>query len=258
MIKVNLMDLLKKLEEIGIKTVYDDSQCFSDKEVSNDYSNIERTKRNNMYFLVVYKGYNYGTGILTRDYESDILTFLKLNKFGCQAGYCGCPWYFVDIENRKYKPGRPGLSYGRVVGNHAITLNEFLLIYEIFNNHEEEPAFRREYDLETPLCFCIKHDNMADVDFYLDKEGFTSHLMSKRFTVENKDSKWSDYRFISIENKMFEPVLPGYMWQFRVVGLKVITFSEFITIYKIYKKYEGLESLTMEDGYDFREWRELI
>ena len=154
----------------------------------------------------------------------------------------------MDIENRIYKPGRPGLSYGREIGNHAITLNEFLLIYEIFNNHEEEPAFKREYDLETPLCFCIKHDNMTDVDFYLDKEGFTSHLMSMSCTIENKYSEWNNYRFISIENKVFEPVLPGYIKNFRVIGLKVITFYEFITIYKIYKKYERRELLTVEDG----------
>ena len=172
--------------------------------------------------------------------------------FSCQAGFWGCPWYFVDIENKKYKPGRPGLSYGRVIGNHAITLNEFLLIYAIYSKYEVEPIFVREYDLEKPLCFCIKHDNMTDVDFYLDKEGFTSHLMSKTCTIENKYNEWNNYRLISIEDKIFEPVLPGYINQFRVIGLKVITFSEFIAIYKIYRKYERKDLFEMEDGHDFR------
>lgn len=219
------------------------------KEMKDD----EFGKRSNMYFLVVYKGYNYGTGIFERDYKNDILTFFKLNKYGCQAGFWECPWYFVDIENKDYKPGRPGLCYGRVIGNHAITLNEFLLIQAIFNCHEVEPAFKKEYDFDKPLYYCIKHDDMTDVDFYLDKEGFSSHLMSKSCTIENKYSEWNNHRFISIENKEFEPVLPGYIKQFRVIGLKVITFFEFITIYKIYKKYEGKDLFVMEDGYDFRD-----
>ena len=72
-------------------------------------------------------------------------------------------------------------------------------------------------------------------------------------TIENKYSAWNKHRFISIENKEFEPVLPGYIKQFRVIGLKVITFFEFITIYKIYKKYEGKDLFVMEDGHDFRD-----
>lgn len=219
----------------------------------------ERSIRNNMYFLVAYDNdYNYPIGEFKDDYKNDILTFFNLNKYSCQAGFWGCPWYFVDIENNKYKPGSPGKSYGRVIGNHAITLNEFLLINEIFNNHENELVFEKEYYFDKPLYYCIKHDNITDVDFFLDKEGFSSHLMSKSSIIENKYSKWSNYRFISIENKEFEPVLPGCIKDFRVIGLKVITFFEFITIYRIFKKYEGKDLFIMEDGYDLRDKIELM
>ena len=70
--KSYLIDLLKKFDECGIKTEYNKPK---------DYDNYEKIKKDNMYFLVVYKWFNYGTGIFTEDYDNDMLTFFKLNEF---------------------------------------------------------------------------------------------------------------------------------------------------------------------------------
>ena len=87
-----------------------------------------------LYYLVSYDdGYNYGSIDNTKN---ELLSFLKDEHFSCQGGFWGCPWCFIDIENKKYYPGRPGVSYGRVIGNHAITFEEFLTIYHIFKKYE--------------------------------------------------------------------------------------------------------------------------
>ncbi len=68
--------------------------------------------------------------------ENGIIHFLKAEGFRCAAGYWGCPWYFVDIGQKMFKPGRPGVSYGKVIGNHAITFDEFKSIYEIYKKYD--------------------------------------------------------------------------------------------------------------------------
>ena len=69
------------------------------------------------------------------DDEYDFITFLKTNEFRCEGGNYGCPWVFVDIKRKIYKPGRPGVSYGSVIGNREITILEFIKIYK---NHYDK------------------------------------------------------------------------------------------------------------------------
>ena len=38
--------------------------------------------------------------------------------------------------NKKYRPGRPGVAYGSVVGGHAITFKEFKIIYNIYKKYD--------------------------------------------------------------------------------------------------------------------------
>ena len=73
-----------------------------------------------IYFLVYY---DCGSNLDIDD--NPFLDYLKKEEFDCEAGFWGCPWYFVDIEDKTYKPGRPGVSYGKVIGEHAITVEEF-------------------------------------------------------------------------------------------------------------------------------------
>ena len=88
------------------------------------------------YFLVCYDGgYKNGetrSGELT---NKEILKFFVEEGFECDAGYWGCPWYFVNIVNKKYKPGRPGVSYGKVIGDHGITFKEFKIINDIYKKY---------------------------------------------------------------------------------------------------------------------------
>jgi len=88
--------------------------------------------------------------------DDRIINFLKRENFKCTAGNYGCPWYFINIENKIYKPGRPGVEYGYVIGNHAITFYEFAQIYEMYKKYkgkelldmsiEESPARKITFD----------------------------------------------------------------------------------------------------------------
>ena len=69
--------------------------------------------------------------------EDNLLELLKEEEFDCMAGSWGCPWYFIDIEYKTYKPGRPGVCYGKVIGEHAITFNEFKTIYDIYKKYDD-------------------------------------------------------------------------------------------------------------------------
>lgn len=89
------------------------------------------------YFLVKYDdGYNYGRTRFGEPTNNELLEYLGAEHFSCAAGYWGCPWYYVNIVNKKYRPGRPGLSYGKVIGEHAITLEEFKIIYNIYKKYK--------------------------------------------------------------------------------------------------------------------------
>ena len=68
--------------------------------------------------------------------DNRIINFLKRENFKCTAGNYGCPWYFINIENKIYKPGRPGVEYGHVIGNQAIKLREFVKIYRIYRKYQ--------------------------------------------------------------------------------------------------------------------------
>ena len=76
----------------------------------------------NVYFLVKCK--------------NKIINYLEKEGFRCTAGNYGCPWYFVDIKEKIYKPGRPGVEYGYVIGDQAITLREFVKIYRIYRKYQ--------------------------------------------------------------------------------------------------------------------------
>ena len=88
----------------------------------------------NNYFLVSYDDHHGNIG----DEHNEVIKFLKDNNFCCAAGYWGMPWLFVDINNKIYLPGRPGVSYGKVIGNHTITFEDFKTIFDIFEKYEKQ------------------------------------------------------------------------------------------------------------------------
>lgn len=68
--------------------------------------------------------------------DSEFINFLKSEGFRCKYGFGDCPWAWVNIEHKTYGRGRPGVKYANAIGGHAITVEEFMMIYKIFKKYE--------------------------------------------------------------------------------------------------------------------------
>ena len=72
------------------------------------------------------------------DYYSEFMSWLRSEGFRCgvQKKNWGCSWIFVSITNKMFAFGMPGIKVVQPVGDHAITIHEFKMIYEIFKKYE--------------------------------------------------------------------------------------------------------------------------
>ena len=94
---------------------------------------------------------------LEDSYNSPIYEWLKKEGFsswGRKGTYC-MDWIYINILSKIYAPGMPGVGITSVVGDHAITFEEFLTIYNIYKKYdgfdvlkmtqEEQDKFDREH-----------------------------------------------------------------------------------------------------------------
>lgn len=73
--------------------------------------------------------------------ENDAPFFKWLRSEGFRYGWCKghyevCSWAFVDITRKLYACGMPGVEITPPIGNHAITIPEFMTIYTIYKKYE--------------------------------------------------------------------------------------------------------------------------
>jgi hypothetical protein len=59
----------------------------------------------------------------------------------CKGHYSNCPWMYIDITRKLYAYGMPGIAIVPVIGEHAITLDEFKTIYAIYKKYEGKELF---------------------------------------------------------------------------------------------------------------------
>ena len=81
-------------------------------------------------------------------------------------------WVFVNLNGRTYTRGVGGIQTGRPLNRHAITFDEFKLIFDVYEKYGEGNALDK-----------IVEDVYAK---YKDKEIFTFH--SERFDLEKPES----------------------------------------------------------------------
>lgn len=72
------------------------------------------------------------------DTSSSVYDWLKSEgfKFAGYKGSFGLRWVHVNITRKQYAYGMPGICFAQPIGNHAITLDEFKTIYEIYKKYE--------------------------------------------------------------------------------------------------------------------------
>lgn len=100
---------------------------------------------------------DYGCFLVCDDslanYDSEFINWLRANGFKSTPYSVNwrCNWAFVNMKQKLYALGRPGVSYAQVVYDHAITIEEFKIIYGIFSKYEGKETFvfykeRFDYD----------------------------------------------------------------------------------------------------------------
>ena len=60
---------------------------------------------------------------------------------GYHGNYGVCDWLYVSITRKVYAYGMPGVALTTAIGNHAITLDEFMTIYRIYKKYEGKELF---------------------------------------------------------------------------------------------------------------------
>lgn len=84
---------------------------------------------------------------LKRGYESSFVKFLHSEGFktcGRKGYYSGIDWIYVNINNKRYAFGVPGVAVTEPVGEHAITIEEFRVVYEIYKKYDSEQPLNME------------------------------------------------------------------------------------------------------------------
>lgn len=74
-------------------------------------------------------------------------------RYGGYHGNYGCSWVYVDITDKLYAYGMPGIPVVQAIGNHAITAEEFKTIYGIYKKYSGKEVFvfkteKFDYDQE--------------------------------------------------------------------------------------------------------------
>nr|MBQ4455597.1 hypothetical protein [Clostridia bacterium] len=74
--------------------------------------------------------------------DSKFISFLRDEGFKGKYGFWDCPWIWVNIETKVYGRGRPGVKYCNAIGDHAITIDEFMTMYNIYKKYLGLPALQ--------------------------------------------------------------------------------------------------------------------
>ena len=56
--------------------------------------------------------------------------------WGRKGTFLGVDWIYINITSKVFAPGMPGVGITRVIANHAITLDEFMTIYNIYKKYD--------------------------------------------------------------------------------------------------------------------------
>lgn len=54
------------------------------------------------------------------------------------------PWVYVNINSKLYARGMPGIGIAETLGDHAVTIDEFKTIYNIYKKYEGMSVLQME------------------------------------------------------------------------------------------------------------------
>ncbi|MBR4272815.1 MAG: hypothetical protein IKQ30_08255 [Bacteroidales bacterium] len=83
------------------------------------------------------------------DMDAPFYKWLDKNHFKhawYKGHYSSCDWVFINITNKLYAYGMPGIEIIKPIGNHAITIDEFMQIYNIYEKYKGLSTLEFEED----------------------------------------------------------------------------------------------------------------
>ena len=86
---------------------------------------------------------------LSQGWNAPLYQWLKDEGFvswGRKGTYPGVDWIFINPTSKVFAPGMPGVGITSVICGHAITLDEFMTIYNIFKKYEGLDTLRMNQD----------------------------------------------------------------------------------------------------------------
>ncbi len=66
--------------------------------------------------------------------------------------YDGIDYVYINVNSKVYANGMPGIRVTKVIGDHAITLEEFFTIYEIYKKYENRTILQMTDDGAIVCC----------------------------------------------------------------------------------------------------------
>ena len=85
-------------------------------------------------------------------WEAPLYRWLKENGFvswGRNGVYEGVDWVYINLNSKVFAPGMPGVKIASVIGEHALTLNEFKQIYIIFSKYNGLDLLQMSHEVQT-------------------------------------------------------------------------------------------------------------
>ena len=151
---------------------------------------------------------------------------------GHKGHYDVCDWAYVSLTHKIYGYGMPGVQFGVATGNHAIKIEDFKVIYQIFKRYEGRDLFACRED-NGPYWFYVKPSNKEDrikLIEYLEYKGFKcreDNITNKQSTIN------SPYPvIIDISRKLYGHLHNTTCAAAAATQRKVISADEFYVLYK--------------------------
>lgn len=88
---------------------------------------------------------NDGTGAILKSFaewgNKTFISYLQdegFEKWSKSKYYPSVDWLYVNLNSKRYAFGIPGIPVTKPFGNHAVTIDEFKVIYEIYRKYEDK------------------------------------------------------------------------------------------------------------------------
>jgi hypothetical protein len=170
-----------------------------------------------------------------KDIDAPFYAWLREEGFtfaGRKGHYSSCDWAYVSITHRIFGYGMPRVAAGAATGGHAITIEEFKVIYQIYRNYEGQGIFACRKDHGPHRIYVNPSDREKRTEFidHLESKGFKcreDEVTNRQSTID------SPYPVIvDITRKIY-----GHLHNTTSAAAasskgKVISVEEFYALYK--------------------------